>query len=72
MKWIELHKKKPKNQDECLVAFEIWPGDAECGYCMHLATYVDKVFYTWELSKPILSVTHWMPLPECPGQMCNN
>lgn len=65
-KWIKCTKKMPKNNEECLVAFHIMPGDSGCGFCYSLATFVDGEFLSWELSNQINHVTHWMILPENP------
>ncbi len=67
-KWIECTKKIPKNQQECLIAFEIMPGDPGCGFAYNLATFLNGKFLSWELNALIKGVTHWMPLPKGPDQ----
>lgn len=69
MKWISCSKKMPEQEEECLVAHEIWPGDHGCGYCYDLATFYDGKFLTWELKKTILNVTYWMKLPKSPNEL---
>jgi hypothetical protein len=66
MNWIKCTKKLPKNQEECLVAFHIIPGDSECSYCFNLAIFNGTEFLSWELVSQINYVTHWMKLPDQP------
>lgn len=68
MKWIECKKILPKNEEECLVAFHIIPGDEGCGHAFSLATFLDFTFYTWERNRQLNYVTHWMPLPKGPNE----
>ncbi len=65
--WIRCTTRLPKNQEECLIAFLIIPGDEDCGYCYSLATYINGEFWSWELEKNVTNCTHWMPLPEIPN-----
>ncbi len=67
-KWIKCTKKLPKNEQECLVAFHIMPGDPGCGHAFNLATYIGGIFISWELSNQINYVTHWMPIPNGPDE----
>lgn len=69
MKWNKCVDKLPKDNQECLVAFHIIPGDAGCGHAFHMATYFKGEFLTWELSRNINYVTHWMKLPKGPDEV---
>lgn len=64
MNWINCKNRMPENEEECLVAFSIMPGDPGCGVCFNMATYINGVFLSWELGNLIDNVTYWMPLPE--------
>ncbi len=65
--WIDINNKKPPNTEECLVAFHLIRGEQECGYCFNLATFLDGVFYSWELNLQLNNITHWMSLPDNPN-----
>ncbi len=66
VKWIKCTTRLPNEEKECLVAFEIFPGEKHAGLCYNMATYINGVFLTWELGTTIHHVTHWMPLPKSP------
>lgn len=72
MEWISVEKNKPKENQECLVAFYSDKIPLKLGHCYNLSVYCSDTFYSWELMKKI-NVTHWMPLPEPPDDKfdCN-
>jgi len=68
MEWIRVKDKLPENNEECLVAFDLSPEYFILGKCYHLCIYQEEKFHTWELSKIVPNVTHWMPLPKPPSE----
>lgn len=69
MKWIKCSDRMPELCEECLIAFNSVPQMGDDGYCFQLATYVDGDFITFELTRRVKDVTHWMKLPLTPPQM---
>jgi len=60
--WVKVSERLPAEGDEFL-AFN---AEEECDPGAFIAIMFDGVFYLCD-SQALTSVTHWMPLPACPG-----
>ena len=67
-KWFDINIKKPKDKQEVIVTFFVDTSQEgiKQGPCYMLATYFEDKFYTFETTKVVPNVSHWMSLPKAP------